>query len=126
MAGVRTCAAEKKSGDELQEAELPARSSAGACGFCLRRYGSKELATIRDAKNALAVEGVLVGLRRFPPDAEGAVRWVTTCPYTHDRTLTLGSCHCPLRLESSVNRGCDARSDIGLGDRVQSHDKSIV
>ena len=31
---------------------------------------------MREAKNALAVEGALVGLRRFPPDAEGTVRWV--------------------------------------------------
>ena len=33
------------------------------------------MAAIREAKNALAVEGELVGLRRFAPDADGAPGW---------------------------------------------------
>ncbi len=48
----------------------------GRLGLLHKALWRKELAAMREAKNALAVEGALVGLGRFPPDAEGAVRWV--------------------------------------------------
>ncbi len=47
----------------------------GRLGSLHKALWRKELAAM-EAKNALAVEGALVGLHRFPPDAEGAVRWV--------------------------------------------------
>ncbi len=48
----------------------------GRPGALLEALWGKGLAAIRDAKNALAVEGALVALRRFSPDADGAVGWI--------------------------------------------------
>ncbi len=58
----------------MDGADRPQQS--GRLGLLLKALWPNELATVREAKSALAVEGALVGLRRFPPDAEGAVRWV--------------------------------------------------
>ncbi len=42
----------------------------------LEALWGKGLAAIRDAMNALPVEGAAVALRRFSPDADGAAGWV--------------------------------------------------
>lgn len=76
VAGARTRAAEKGSGDDLQTPEFAVRSSVGASGSLLKALRRKELAAIREAKNAMAVEGVPVGLRRFSQDDDGEAGWV--------------------------------------------------
>jgi len=88
VAGARTRAAEKGSGDDLQTPEFAVRSSVGASGSLLKALRRKELAAIREAKNARAVEGVVVGLRRFSPNDDGPFGRITLRPYTRDRTLT--------------------------------------
>ena len=73
MAGARTRAAEKRTRDELRWAEPAAPEQCGRLGPRLKALWRKELAAIREAQNALAVGGALVGLRRFSLDADGAV-----------------------------------------------------
>ena len=101
MAGARTRAAEKGSGDDLQTPEFAVRSSVGASGSLLKALRRKELAAIREAKNARAVEGVVVGLRRFSPNDDGPFGRITLRPYTHDRTLTLSV---PAQAQDSPHR----------------------
>jgi len=88
VGGARTRAAEKGRGDDLQTPEFAVRSRGGASGSLLKALRRKELAAIREAKNARAVEGVVVGLRRFSPNDDGPFGRITLRPYTRDRTLT--------------------------------------
>ena len=69
----------------------------GRLGSPHKALWRKELAAM-EAKNALAVEGALVGLHRFPPNAKGAVRWVSHMSIHPRPNAYPDSCRFPIRL----------------------------
>ena len=104
----------KGAGTRLEWAELATRSRAGAWGSPLKALRRNELAAIREAKNALAVEGTLVGLRRFSPDADDATGSVNPIfipppPNAYPRTPETPKCSC-VPVSTRIHR-CDTQSD---------------
>ncbi len=73
----------------------------GRLGSLHKALWRKELAAMREAKNALAVEGALVSLRRFPPDAEGALRSVNPMSIHPRPNAYRSSRRCPLGFGTS-------------------------